>query len=115
MSDMVEITLSGLRFHARVGILAHERELAQPIEMDLAVRHSGGPDFVLDYRAIYQTAASVMAEEPIEYLESIAGRVADALLALEGVRWCRAAVRKPHVALAGPLAFAQVAVERTRD
>ena len=30
-----EITLRAMRFHALVGILPHERELEQPIEIDV--------------------------------------------------------------------------------
>jgi dihydroneopterin aldolase len=49
-------------------------------------------------------------------LEQIADRIA--LGAIEHnarVRTARVAVRKPHVALAGPLAYAEVVVERTAE
>ncbi|HVX40553.1 MAG TPA: dihydroneopterin aldolase [Gemmatimonadaceae bacterium] len=109
---MYEITLRAMRFHALVGILPHERTTAQPIEVDLRVRVAPG-DVVVDYRGLYDLVAGVLNAGPIDYLETIADRVADAALAHNArVRAARVAVRKPHVALGGPLAHAEVVVER---
>lgn len=109
---MLEITLKTMRFQARVGILPHERVTAQPIEIDLTVSLADG-DGIVDYRELYAAAASVMATEPIEYLEEIASRVADhALASGTRVRVARVAVRKPRVALGGPLDYAEIVVQR---
>jgi len=111
---MREITLGAMRFHALVGVLPHERELPQPIDVDVTVHVSD--DIVLDYRRLYDAAATVIASAPIDYLEEIAERIAAAALALTpAVRGARVAVRKPHVALPGPLAFAEVVVERQAE
>jgi dihydroneopterin aldolase len=109
------ITLAGMRFHALVGVLAHERELPQPLEVDLSVHLSAamrGDAPTLDYRAVYDVARRVVAEGPVDYLERAAERMADGALALDGVTAVRVAVRKPHVPLGGPLAYAEVVVER---
>lgn len=109
---MYEITLRGMRFHALVGILPHERTVAQPIEVDLRVRVAQGA-VVVDYRGLYELAAGVINAGPIDFLEQIADRIADAAVAHnDRVRAARVAVRKPHVALGGPLAYAEVVVER---
>ena len=108
------ISLVGMRFHVRVGILPHERELAQPLEIDLSVTRSADATDVLDYRALYALAAEGTRREPLEYLEGIASAIADGALALDGVTHARVAVRKPHVLLDGPLAYAEIVVERTR-
>jgi dihydroneopterin aldolase len=110
----VEITLAGMRFHVRVGILPHERELAQPLELDLTVRRARGAAGLLDYRALYAVARDVVADEPHEYLEAIGAAVAERALALDSVSSVRVAVRKPHVALEGPLAYAEIVVEQAR-
>jgi dihydroneopterin aldolase len=107
----LEITLACMRFHARVGILPHERELAQPLEIDLTVRRAAGVRAVLDYRSLYAIVRDVMAAEPLDYLEVVGGAIATGVLALGGVASVRVAVRKPHVALGGPLAYAEVVVE----
>jgi dihydroneopterin aldolase len=112
---MQEITLRAMRFHALVGILPHERIVAQPIEVDLTVRVSEG-DGVIDYRALYELANTVFAAGPIDFLEQIAEQIAEGALAHNArVREARVAVRKPHVGLPGPLAYAEVVVERSAD
>jgi dihydroneopterin aldolase len=106
------ITLRAMRFHALVGILPHERGTPQPIEVDLTVDVSDGDD-VVDYRALYDAAAAVFRAGHVDFLEEVADRVARGALAHNRrVRSARVAVRKPHVALGGPLAYAEVAVER---
>jgi 7,8-dihydroneopterin aldolase/epimerase/oxygenase len=113
-ADRLEITLAGMRFHVRVGILAHERTLAQPLEVDVTLRRAIDSPAVLDYREVYGRTRACLEREPLEYLETIAGDIAGQLLALEGVASVRVAVRKPHVMLDGPLAYAEIVVERQR-
>jgi dihydroneopterin aldolase len=110
-----EITLSGMRFHALVGILPHEHANAQPIEVDLTVTLGDG-EAVVDYRALYDLTAAVMHAGHIDYLEQIGERVARGALAHSArVRSATVAVRKPHVGLGGPLEFAEVRVEVAAD
>jgi dihydroneopterin aldolase len=111
-ASSLEITLAGMSFHVRVGILPHERELAQPLEIDLSVRRATDTGAVLDYRALYAIVSEVVAAQPLDYLESVGGAIADGVLALGGVASARVAVRKPHVALDGPVAYAEIVVER---
>ena len=35
--ELDEVTLRGMRFHALVGVLPHEAEFAQPLEVDVSV------------------------------------------------------------------------------
>ena len=49
----------------------------------------------------------------INYLEEAAERIAASLLTTPGVALVHVAVRKPHVALPGLLAYAEVAITRT--
>lgn len=112
---MIEITLRGMRFHALVGILPHERTTPQPIEIDLHVRVADG-DGVVDYRELQAISARVMSSGPIDFLEEVGERVTRGALAHSTrVRSARAAVRKPHVALGGPLDYVEVVVERVAD
>ncbi len=115
---MQEITLHAMRFHALVGVVAHERTVPQPIEIDLRVRVApqNESDSVIDYRELYALVADTFAHGPIDYLEQIGATVARRALALDArIRHVHVAVRKPHVALAGPLAYAQVVTERSAD
>ena|SRR5438128_11658293 len=111
---MDEILLHGMRFHALIGVLPHERAAAQPLEIDLRVRLRAG-DGVVDYRGLYDAAAAVVGQGHIEYLEEVGERVADRVLALsDRVDSVRVVVRKPHVRLPGPLDYAGVVIERGR-
>lgn len=107
-----------MRFHSRVGILPHEREHPQPIEVDLTVwrarRAAASPESVLDYRRLYDLAMRAVAREP-RYLEEIGDEIAEQVMQSFAAQHVRVAVRKPNVALPGPLAHAEVVVERRRD
>ncbi len=106
-----------MRFHARVGILPHEREHPQPIEVDITVWHDRrGPatvSSIVDYRALYDATARVVGANH-ELLETIGDEIVDLVFAEHAVARARVAVRKPHVALAGPLGYAEVVVDRNR-
>jgi dihydroneopterin aldolase len=110
-ADRLAVTLAGMRFHARVGILPHEREVPQPLELDVTAWPTGANP-VLDYRALYDAAAGAVAGEPLAYLEEVADDVAARVLAAGAAARVRVAVRKPHVAMPGPLAYAEVVLER---
>lgn len=109
-----EITLRGMRFHTLIGILEHERTTPQPLEVDLTVNASpeGG---LLDYRRLYELVARIVGGGPIDYLETLADRIARSALEDGRVEHVRVAVRKPHVALPGPLAYAEVIVRLDRE
>ena len=112
MTDRLCVSLAGMRFHVRVGILAHERELPQPLEIDVDAWHAPHAADVLDYRGLYDATADAITEGELLYLEDLAARVADRTLALGAVSRVRVTVRKPHVALPGPLAHAAVVLDR---
>lgn len=124
------ITLHGMRFHTRIGILPHEGDHPQPLEVDLTIwlsrdaRQAGtvtaaaadappGAEAAVDYRDLYAVVADVVSGR-LHYLEEVAAGVAERVLGLAVVERVRVAVRKPHVALPGPLAYAEVMVERAR-
>lgn len=104
-----------MRFHVRVGILPHEREHAQPLEIDLSVTRRDGQPGVLDYRQLYALAADEVARQALDYLEDVASSIADRALAIDHVIRARVAVRKPNVLVGGPLAYAEVVAERARE
>lgn len=113
------VTLKGMRFHTRIGVLPHEAEIAQSVEVDLSVwvsrrREPSGKEQIVDYRELYDIVAEIMAQRHHLYLEVVGEQIAERALAHPAVTRVRVSVRKPHVALAGPLAYAEITVERTR-
>jgi 7,8-dihydroneopterin aldolase/epimerase/oxygenase len=114
MHSTTEITLRAMRFHALVGILPHEKTNAQPIEIDLMVAVGPG-DEVVDYRRLYDASAAVINAGHIDFLEDIAEMIADSAFEASGrITRASVAVRKPHVALGGPLEYAEVRIDRLR-
>jgi len=115
-----EVALNGVAFHARVGVLPHERQLPQPIEVDVRVwpRSPAGQEdsgLLLDYRRLYDLVAAAVGEGPVDYLEGLALAIAERAMATGQVNRVRVNVRKPHVPLPGPLQNAEVGIELTRD
>ena len=112
---MDQINLRGLRFQALIGILPHEREIAQPLEVDISVEVSPrvGSSMLIDYRGLYEAAADVIRSGHTDYIEDVAERIAAAVLRLsKHIATARVAVRKLHVPLPGPLRYAEVVIER---
>src|ERR1700741_2439880 len=118
-TDTDVVTLKGMRFHARIGVLPHEAEIAQSIEVDasLWVRRGGSRPTakdIVDYRRVYDLVAEVVTHGHTNFLEEVGERIAPR--ALEGAPGPKVGLarRQPNVALPGPLAYAEVALERER-
>jgi FolB domain-containing protein len=106
--------LHGMSFHTLIGVLPHEREHAQPVEIDLTawVRKSGT---VVDYRRLYAGVRQAVEGESMRYLEDLAESIVKNSLSEAAVQRVRVVVRKPHAALGGPLRYAAVSVVREKD
>lgn len=111
-----------MRFHVLIGVLPHEHMHPQPLEVDVTIwramraddRESGDADEIVDYRDLYDAVAARVTGAPLRFLEDVARTLVGDLLARPHVRRARVAVRKPHVPLPGPLAFAEVVVDSGR-
>lgn len=119
---MDRILLNGLAFFGRHGCHTAERELGQKflvdieLEADLAAAGaSDALDDTIDYVAIYNAARAIMEGEPALLLESLAERIAAFALEDERVQSAWVRIRKPHVAIPGPLEYLGVEISRTRD
>src|SRR6185369_7176526 len=71
------VTLKAMRFHARIGVLPHEAEIAQSIEVDasLWVRRGGSTRLtikdIVDYRRVYELVAEVVTQGHTNFLEEV--------------------------------------------
>jgi dihydroneopterin aldolase len=109
-----EITLRGMSFHTLIGVLPHEREHPQPLEIDLTVWMRRG-DRILDYRRIYGQVRAAVDSSDLFYLEQLAESISARVLAEPAVIRARVAIRKPHVAIGGPLNDVEVSIVRPSD
>jgi len=99
------LTLTGLRFDANLGILAHEHKAPQPIQVDaelnLGTQPLAPPDddilHVLDYRKVRQIIIDECTSEHLNLLDSLIGKLARRLLLLPGVRGVRVKIAKLEI------------------
>lgn len=118
---MDRIELRGLRAMGVHGVLPEEQERAQPFEVDLDVEldltGAAASDDVadtVDYGAVAERAARIVATERFRLLETLAGRLADAVLSDPRVSRVTVAVRKLRPPVPVELASAGVRIERHR-
>ncbi len=119
MSGTIEVR--GLRVMGTHGALAHEREAAQPFELDLSIEtsfeaaaESDALEDALDYGPVVAAAAGVVAEERFTLLEALAEAVATAVLADGRVRSVEVALRKVRPPLPVDVATVGVRIRRSR-
>lgn len=119
-ADRVE--LRGLRVTAVHGVLESERRQGQPFELDLDLEldlatagASDSLDDTVDYGAVAEAAAAVIAGPPANLLEHLATRVADAVFTAGGrrLRAVTVTVRKLRPPVGAELASAGVTITRT--
>ena len=119
---MDRILLNGLTFFGHHGCHPAERELGQKflvdIELECDLTEAGQTDALadtIDYVSLYEAARDVMEGEPAQLLESLAQRIADFALQDERVESAWVRIRKPHVAMPGPLESLGVEITRERE
>jgi 7,8-dihydroneopterin aldolase/epimerase/oxygenase len=99
------LTLTGLRFNASLGILAHEKAMPQPIQVDAELNLGTQPllpsdddiNHVLDYRKVRQIIIDECTERHINLLESLIGKLAHRLMQLPGVLGVRVKIAKLEI------------------
>lgn len=99
------LSLTGLRFNANVGILAHEKNAPQPIQVDAELSLGKQPlaprddDIlhVLDYRRVRQIIIDECTAEHLNLLESLIGKLAQRLMQLPGVQGVRVKIAKLEI------------------
>ena len=118
--DRIEIR--GLRLLAHVGVPDAERDVAQPLELDIDLevdlRDAAESDAVgdtVDYGAIAVVVAGILGDGRFALLERVAAEVAQAILAHDGrTRGVTVAVRKLRPPVPLDVASTGVRLRRTR-
>jgi 7,8-dihydroneopterin aldolase/epimerase/oxygenase len=99
------LTLSGLRFNASLGILEHEKNTPQPIQVDAELNQGLQPllpldddiNHVLDYRKVRQIIIDECTAEHVNLLETLIGRLTHRLMQLPGVMGARVRIAKLEI------------------
>lgn len=113
------ISLTGLRVFGRHGVLPEERRDGQDFVVDVELtvdsRPAAASDALtdtVDYAALADRLAAVVAGEPVNLIETLAARLAEVCLQDERVISAQVTVRKPGAPI--PHAFSDVAVTVVR-
>ncbi|MDQ3612371.1 MAG: dihydroneopterin aldolase [Actinomycetota bacterium] len=113
------IRLSGLRVRGQHGVLPAERRDGQDFVVDVALeldlRPAAASDDLattVDYGALAERLAAVVAGEPVDLIETLAGRLADVCLESPLVRTAEVTVHKPQAPI--PVPFGDVSVTVVR-
>lgn len=99
------LTLTGLRFAANLGVLDHEKDAPQPIEVDAQLNLGTQPlmprdddiTHVLDYRRVRSIIIEECTAQHVNLLESLIGKVAARLMDLPGVIGVRVRIAKLEI------------------
>lgn len=118
MTDRIE--LRGLIVRGNHGVFEQERRDGQDFVVDITVwidlaAAAASDDLVdtVDYGALAQRAAGIVAGPPRNLIETVAAEIADVVMADERVQAVEVVVHKPSAPI--PLAFADVAVAARRS
>lgn len=122
MADRVTIVIAGLEVFGRHGVFASERELGQRFVVDAELELLACPGVAtdhlsdtVDYAALTDEIAAIVAGPPCALLEQLAGRIAGRCLAEPMAASVTVTVRKPHVALPHVLEHTAVRLRRDRE
>ncbi|MDO5722709.1 MAG: 2-amino-4-hydroxy-6-hydroxymethyldihydropteridine diphosphokinase [Actinomycetaceae bacterium] len=117
--DMIRIV--GLSAHGRHGVYPTERENGQPFRVDVTMyvdtRRAADADelvHTVDYSKVAQTVAEILSGPPVNLIETLAQKVADAVLAFPGVEIAEVEVHKPYAPLECEFSDVTMTIRRER-
>ena len=118
------LSLIGMRFEARHGVHAWEKEMPQPFEVDVVLhadlsRPAERDDLeaTADYGALFALVRDIVLGPPRDLIEALAGDIATAVLAATDpglVGAVEVRVRKPRAPIDGEFDTVEVALTRGR-
>ncbi|MCK9916460.1 MULTISPECIES: dihydroneopterin aldolase [Microbacterium] len=124
MNPLDEIAITGIRAFGRHGVFAHERAEGQEFVVDAAlyidgavVQRAAVTDDVTDtvhYGEVAVRIAEIIGGDPVNLIETLAERIATAVLEGWPVHMVRITVHKPQAPIPVPFDDVTVSVTRVR-
>ncbi len=115
------IVLRGLRARGFHGVFEHERRDGQEFVIDAVLwtdtsgaAHSDDLAGTADYGALAGRLVAIVAGEPVNLIETLASRLAEACLADLAVREAEITVHKPQAPIPFPFEDVAVTIRRAR-
>lgn len=119
MTDLDEITLTGVRAFGYHGVYPDERRDGQEFVVDatmfVSTRRAAETDAVADtvnYGEVAERIVEQVRGDPVDLIETLASRIAADLLADEQVRRVSVTVHKPSAPITVPFADVSVTIRR---
>ena len=113
------VTLTGLRASAFHGVFEHERRTGQVFIIDVTVQvdlraaaANDDLDQTIHYGVLAEEVVAVVEANPVDLIETVAQRIADAVLAHPAAHSTRVTLHKPSAPITVP--FDDVAITITR-
>ena len=120
MTELDQLTLTGLRASAFHGVFDHERRDGQVFIIDVTVyldlRAAAASDDLaatIHYGELAEEVVAAVESEPVDLIETVAERVAVIVLAHRAAQRVTVTLHKPSAPIAVP--FADVSVTITRE
>ncbi len=108
MPDVIRIT--GLTLHGYHGVFDDEKRDGQTFVIDVVVELDGRQasttdtlDHTVDYSLVTDAVAAVVTGESVDLIETLAYRVAEAVVTFNGVRAVDVTVHKPDAPVGHPV------------
>jgi 7,8-dihydroneopterin aldolase/epimerase/oxygenase len=122
LTTLDRVVLRGLRGFGRHGVLPDERTYGQEflvdVDLGLDTRPAAGSDDLadtVDYGTLADRVVALVEAEPVNLIETLAGRIADLCLAQHAVQTVRVTVHKPSAPVAVPFQDVSVTITRSRS
>ena len=121
-SDRDRIAVTGIVARGFHGVLEHERREGQTFVVDIALgvdtRAAAASDdlaHTVDYSAVAADVVALVSGEPVDLIETLAQRIADACLARDLVDSVEVVVHKPDAPVGVPFGDVTVSIVRRRE
>jgi len=116
-----KILMQNMMFYGFHGVYEYEREQGQRFYVDAEIwadlSLAGVTDNVMDtidYTVVYSHIKEIMENHRFQLLEALSAHIAEAILQTTVAREVTIRVRKPAVAIPGPLDYVQVETIRSK-
>jgi dihydroneopterin aldolase len=117
-----EILITGIRATGHHGVYEHERrdgqEFVTDVVLGLSLRAAAESDDVADtvhYGEFAERVVEIVAGEPVDLIETVAQRIAEAALSYSIVETVSVTVHKPQAPVTVPFGDVAVTVRRRRE
>lgn len=115
------VAVHGIRARGFHGVLPDERRDGQDFVADVVMTIDTRPaaasddlNLTVDYAGVAADVVGVLSGEPVDLIETVAARIADAVLQRERVQAVEVTVHKPQAPVGVPFSDVSVSIQRTR-